>query len=259
MERESKNIDPHVAELVKQAEGILADPEEVYDLAGKRFALRCVELEPFLTSDTFRLGVVGNPNRGKTTYAHSCYQALKMYGFPTSYSDLDIYSVSGQAISGQVRWEERPKRPKPSPREVRESIKAHEKAGPGMVVGDFPGKVDDPYQRDRLKATDLAIVLGVNIADRRGWQELVTGSEVPALWLRSQLDRTLRYPLDPTIYALNREPKHTDLDVLTSLTKILEVVAEMRDVSLSDPWPFFTEAERVVLEEVLDFQFAPFA
>jgi len=259
MEREGTNTDPRVAELVKQAEGILAVPEEVYDLAGKRLALRCVELEPFLTSDTFRLGIVGNPNRGKTTYAYSCYQALKIYSFPTSYFDLDIHSASGQAISGQLRWEERSKNPNPSPREVRESIKAYEEVGPGVVVGDFPGKVDNPYQQDRLKVVDLAIVLGVSMADRGGWQEVVAESGVPALWLRSQLDRILRYPLDPTIYALNREPKPTDLGVLTSLTRILEVVAETKDVSLSNPWPFFTEAERVVLEEVLDFQFAPFA
>lgn len=252
-------IDPRVTELVKQTEGILASPEEVYNLAGKRLVLRCVELGPFLTPDTFRLGIVGNPNRGKTTYAYSCYQALEMYRFPAAYFDLDIYSVSGLAISGQVRWEERPKRSKPSITEVRESIRAYKEAGPGIVVGDFPGRVDNLYQLDRLEAVDLVMILDVSIADRRGWQELVGKSGVPALWLRSQLDKTPRYPLNPTVYALNREPKPTDLDVLTSLTRILEVVAEMKGVSLSSPWSFFSEAERVILEEVLDFNFAPLA
>lgn len=259
MERDDINTNPRVTELVKQAEGILADPEGVYDLAGKRLALRCVELEPFLTPDTFRLGIVGNPNRGKTTYAYSCYQALEMYRFPAVYFDLDIYSVSGLAISGQVRWEERPKRSKPSMTEIRELIRGYKEAGPGIVVGDFPGRVDSPYQLDCLKAVDLAIILGVSTADRKAWQELVGKSGVPALWLRSQLDKTPSYPLDPTVYALNREPKPTDLDVLTSLTRILEVVAEMKGVSLSSPWSFFSEAERMILEEVLDFNFAPFA
>lgn len=259
MERKNTGIDPRVAELVRRAENILSEPERVYDLVGRRLALRCVELEASFSLDAFRLGVVGNPNRGKTTLAYSYYRALEIYGFPTAYFDLDIYSYSGLAISGEVDWEKRPKRSDAPQKEVEESILAFREAGPGIVIGDFPGRVDNLYQLDRLKTVDLAIILGVSIDDRRGWQELIGKSGVSALWLRSQLDKTPSYPLDPTLYGLDREPKPADLDVLTSLTRILEVVAKMKGVSLSSPWPLFTEAERLILEEVLDFNFAPLA
>lgn len=258
MERKSIGTDSRVAELVRQAENILSEPERVYDLVGKRLALCCVELKAPFSLNAFRLGIVGHPNRGKTTLAYSYYQALETYGLPTAYFDLDIYSYSGRAISGEIDWRERSKRPDAPRKEVEESILAFREVGPGVVIGDFPGKVDNLYQLRRLEAVDLAIVLGVSRNDREGWQELIGKSGISSLWFRTQLDKTPRYPLDPTLYGLNRKPKTTDLGVLTSLTRILEVAAEMKGVSLSNPWPLFDEAERLILEELLDFNFASF-
>jgi len=256
MERKNTSIDPR--ELTKQAKDILSEPEQIYGLAGKRFALRCAELESSLGSNAFRLGIVGNPNRGKTTLAYSYYRALEIFGLPTAYFDLDIYSYSGLAISGEIDWEKRPKRLDASQKEVEGSILAFKGIDSGMVIGDFPGRADNLYQLNRLRAVDLAIVLGTDVADRSDWQELVEKSGTSFLWLRSRLNGALCYPFDPTIYALDRKPRPAGLDVLISLTRILEVVAEIRGVSLSDPWSPFTEAERLILEEVLDLNFAPF-
>lgn len=259
MLKEGPYGDPHIAELVVQSRKILDNPEYVFDLAGKRLALRCVELEPYFASHTFRLGIIGNSNRGKTTYAYSSYLALQNYRFPSRYADLDIYSYTGRAIRGQIGWENWPKRTDAPKKEVLESVREFRNAGPGIVIGDFPGKPDKPYQPYRIKAVDMTVLLGNDSLDRSKWERLVTISRKPSLWLRSQPDSIRRYPLDPTLYDLQRIPKPGGLDVMTSLTRIMEVIARIVNVPLRNPWKIFTEPERVVLEEVLDFEFAPYA
>lgn len=253
--------DPHIRYLVTEGEKILHSPERVLDLAGRRAALRMVDVEDYFRDHTFRLGIVGNPNRGKTTYAYSLYTSLKDSMFPAHYVDLDIYSQSGPAIAGRIAWDERPKRNDAPKRDVMESLRKFKNVQPGLVIADFPGRADNPYQPRRAKALDMAVLLGDDPTDRDKWMRILEHAHKPYLWMRTRPDGKRTYPLDPTIYHLDREPKPHSLDITTSQTRILEVIANMRDIPLHDIWKMgiFTEPERMILEEVLDFEFAPYA
>lgn len=264
--KEGQSSNPHVNWLVHEGGKILADPEWVHELAGRRLAFRLVELEDHFSTHSYRLGIVGNPNRGKSTYAYSCYETLNNYHFPTHYVDLDIYAPSGMALTGEADWQKRLKRIDAPKEEVLASIAAFRTTGPGIVFGDFPGLPDKPYQPRRVRAADMAVVLGDNPADRAKWLARLSKAKKNALWLRTRADRIRDYPLDPTIYELNRESRANSLDVVTSLTRILEVIAKNVGISLANVWEKlpngrtpFSEPERLVLAEILDFEFAPFA
>lgn len=259
VKKEISHRDSKIAWLFQEGQKILSDPERVFELVGKRLALRVVELEKYFATNTFRLGIVGNPNRGKTTYAYSCFSLLQNYRFPTQFVDMDIYSYSGNAIAGKIRWEDRPKRSDAPKKDVTESINVLRKAGPGIVIADFPGRPDNEYQPDRLKEFDLVMLLGNNRKDRKRWDAQVTKANVSSLWLRTQADKKLQYPIDPTIYDLNREPKPYGLDVMTSLTRVMEVIGRMVGIPVPNPWGLFSEPERLILEEMLDFKYAPLA
>ncbi len=250
--------DPAIRSLVAESRKIWSDTDAVYDLAGRRFALRCAELEPYFRSRTFRLGIIGNPNRGKTTLAFSAHKTFGLYGFPSQYVDLDIYTHSGRAISGEIGWAQRPKRADAPRREVLESVRRFRKARRGIIVGDFPGRPDNPYQGERLKAVDMALVLGDNPKERLTWLAMAAKVGKPATWLRTNEAYTRKFPMDPTVYNLNRDVHPATLDLLTALTRILENVARLVGVKTADPGAFFSEPERVILEEVLDFEFAPY-
>lgn len=263
---EGLHRDPHVNWLVLEGRKILADPERVHELAGRRLAFRLVELEDHFSTHSYRLGIVGNPNRGKSTYAFSCYETLSNYRFPTHYVDLDIYAPSGLALSGEEDWKKRVKRPIAPKEEVLDSIREFRSTGPGIIFGDFPGLPDKPFQPRRVRAVDMAIVLGDNPTDRAKWLDRLTKAKKNALWLRTRPDQTRTYPLDPTIYALNRKPRPNSLDIVTSLTRILEVIAKQIGIPLANIWERlpngnlpFTEPERLVLADILDFEFAPYA
>ncbi len=256
-----KIIDSEVAELAEESREILSSPARVGDLACRRFALRCVQLKEHFENNVFRLGVVGNPNRGKTTYAYSCYRNLKLFHFPSSYTELDIYSPSGEAIAGRIGWNERIIRSTANEEEVRQSINEYLKVSKGIAIADFPGRPENPYQPDRLGELDLALILGSNIKDQEKWRQVVSSVGVSWTWLNTRLNPGPRLQINPTIYGLRREPKPFALDIIVSLTRILEIAAEMNGVPLVDIYEEypgeFSEAERVVLEETLDFEFAP--
>ncbi len=266
MLKEGPHRDPHVNWLVHEGGRILADPERVQELAGRRLAFRLVELEDHFRTHSYRLGIVGNPHRGKSTYAYSCYETLSDYHFPAHYVDLDIYSPSGLANSGHHDLANRPKRTDAPKEEVLASIRGFRATGPGIVFGDFPGLPDKPYQPRRIKAVDMAIVLGDDSSDRGKWLERLSKAKKDALWLRTRSDNVRAYPLDPTIYALDRKPRPNSLDVVTSLTRILEVIGKKIGIPLANVWEKlpngripFSEPERMVLAEILDFEFAPYA
>lgn len=264
--KEGPSSNPHVNWLVHEGGKILTDPERVHELAGRRLAFRLVELEDHFSTHSYHLGIVGNPNRGKSTYAYSCYETLSNYHFPTHYVDLDIYAPSELAIRGKADWKERLKRSIAPKEEVLDSIRGFRATGPGIVFGDFPGLPDKAYQPRRVRAVDMAVVLGDNPADRAKWLERLTKAKKSALWLKTRPDHVRTYPLDPTIYALNRKPRANSLDIVTSLTRILEVIAKNVGIPLANVWEKlpngkipFSEPERLVLTEILDFEFAPFA
>lgn len=258
--------DPKIDFLFEQSKKILRDPEHMYDLAGRRFALRLLELQDHFKDHSFRIGIVGKPNRGKSTYAYSCFRTLALYKFPTQYVDLDIYSNSGLALRGIVKWKDRPKRPDAPKEETLASIRAYKDTRPGIIFGDFPGRPDNTYQSKRVRASDMAIVLGDNPEDREAWHRIVTKTHTPSLWLRTRADTKHTYPIDPTIYGLKRIPKPGGLDVMTSLTRILEVAARQLGLPLINLWkPLpngvipFSDPEQLILREVLDFEYAPYA
>jgi hypothetical protein len=259
---DARNLDLDLFMFVDEGNEILADPERVHELAGRRLALRCVELESFFQSQVFRIGIVGNPDRGKTTYAYSCFKTLEVLGFPTSYTDLDIYSACGVSISGRVPWEHRPRNRNPTPEEVEANIQAYKQVTSGIAIADFPGMARDRYQQQRLGLVDLAIVLShfYNL-DRREWDEVIDTAGVSSTYLETRQESQPRMVNLPSVYNLNRQPRPLEIDIMVSVTKILEIAAEMKDVPLVDIYErypdAFSQAEIIILEEVLDFEFAP--
>ena len=174
-----------------------------------------IELEDHCRTRPYLLGIVGNPNKGKSTYAYSCYETLGNYHFPTHYVDLDIYAPSGLAISGEENWKTRLKRSDASKEDILASIARFRATGPGIVFGDFPGLPDKPYQPRRVRAVDMAIVLGDDPADRAKWLDRISKVKQNALWLRTRPDDIRVYPLHPTIYDLNRKSRPNSLTMET--------------------------------------------
>ncbi|MCH7730140.1 hypothetical protein IID21_01260 [Patescibacteria group bacterium] len=247
-------------DLAEEAHKILEDQKLVYDLAGKRLALRTVELEAYLSQpeNTFRLAIVGPPNRSKTTYAYSVYSVLKKYDLSTHYLDLDLYTESGLAISGMIDWAQRTKRTleEVGEEKILESIKTFGNLKGGIVVGDFPGKIDDPYQTQRLKQTELAIILAKDHEEIKEWSDLCSTLGVKYRWLISETEPPLKYEiLYPSFYNLTRNVRFSPM-ILVSVTSILEEIAAIRNITLSNVGAHFSQPERVVLEEVLDFHFS---
>lgn len=255
---EIPNFNPQA--LADEARKILENRELVYDIAGRRLALVAIGLKDYLSrpGNTFHLAIVGNPNRSKTTYAYSCYEVLEAYGVPSSYHDLDIYTLSGKAIAGEIAWDQRVKRSlrEISETEIVQSIQSYRKDQSGVVIADFPGKLDDPYQTERLKGSDLAIVLGRNREEIRRWEKLCEDSGVGHRFLISETQPPLPYTiLYPSFFNLTREPRFSPM-LLVSVTSILQQIAEMRGLSLPEWEGYFNKAESVVLREVLDFTFS---
>ncbi|MFX1537554.1 MAG: hypothetical protein ACFFDI_25410 [Promethearchaeota archaeon] len=243
-------------ELAYQALEILNDRDRIYDLAGRRFAFYCVQVEEYFNQHCFRLGVLGNPNRGKTTFVASSVGALSVYGIQAIYADLDVYTQSGLAMFGMIGWEDRPKNHDLSEEVVLKNIQRYSELSSGLVVADFPGRFDNPYHADRLASTDLALILAKTEKERLGWIELAENTNTPWLWLESKRKFRVAPPILPFIFGLDRTA-NWDVKIFVILTRVIQAIAIMREISLIHPWPFFTEAERVVLEEVLDFLCAP--
>ena len=255
---EIPNFNPQA--LAEEARKILENRELVYDIAGRRLALVASNLNDYLSrpENTFHIAIVGNPNRSKTTYAYSCYEDLEEYGVPSSYHDLDIYTQSGKAIAGEIAWNQRIKRSlrEISETEITKSIQSYHKDQSGVVIADFPGKLDDPYQIERLKGSDLAIVLGRDREEIRRWEKLCSDNNVGHRFLISETQPPLPYTvLYPSFYNLTRKPRFSPM-LLVSVTSVLQQIAEMRSLNLPGWERYFNKAELVVLREVLDFTFS---
>lgn len=246
--------------LAEEARKILESRDLVYDLAGRRLALTATQLQDHLSrpENTFHLAIAGSPNRSKTTYAYSCYEVLKAYNLPTSYHDLDLYTQSGKAISGEIDWSRRIKRGlEEIPKEkVTQSIRAFLEDRPGVAIADFPGRLNDPYQTDRLRGADLAIILGRDREEVRGWDKLCSNVGVRHRFLISETKPPLPYAiLYPSFFNLTRTVRFSPM-MLVSVTSILQEIAQIRGLKIS-PWEsYFSKAERVVLSEILDFTFS---
>lgn len=206
--------------LAAQAQEILNNPEEVYDLVGKRLALTSAILHKhFLNpTNTFRLAVVGNPNTGKTTFAYSIAKILELYQTPTTYVDLDIYTESGRAISGEIKWEERRKRDlEEIPLdETLGSIDKFANAKPGIIIGDFPGRITNEFQGRRLKQANLALILALNEQDLSHWVNLCSKNEVGYIHAISKQSFTPEAPIHPQVHSLHRQ-----IQINTSLSPLL--------------------------------------
>lgn len=245
--------------LASQAGEILKNPERVYDLVGRRLALTSIALKNhFLdTKNTFRLGVIGNPNVGKTTYSYSISKILELYKTPTTYIDLDVHTESGRAMSGEITWEERRKRKSDEIplEEVNENIAKFANAGPGIVIGDFPGRISNEFNPQRLKRANLALIFGRNYSDVIPWMDFCTKCNVGYRFAISREDLSLKVPIYPQVDDLNRKFQITT-PLMASATSILLEASKLTDGPKINFDNFFSQPELVVLEEVYDFLFS---
>ena len=258
--------DRKIEELVRQTETIIKDPNSLYDVVGKRLAFRSAELQRhFLDpSNKITFGILGNPNSGKTTFAYSCFRILDVYGLPAHYHDLDVYTRSGDAMAGKVSWQQRTKKTQEQvgPEGVQHSIQELKEVAGGIVIADFPGMIDDPFQKMRLKAIDLAIIFVKTIDELDEWTTLCSGVNRGFRFLITH--RTFPNFMQPVEEEQAVMPIISDMDrrvvfnpaTLTITTSILEEAAVLTHAPKSNYHAFFTQAELTVLEEFLDPMFS---
>jgi hypothetical protein len=255
-------VDKKVRGLAAEAGKIIRDYDRLYDITGKRLAFWGMELKKHFDDPANKLvfGVVGYPNTDKTTLAYSCAKILQLYDVSSTYCDLDVYTFSGKAIEGQINWDDRPKqtRDKVGIEIVQQSIEALHKIQKGIVIADFPGMIEDPYQPLRLNAINYAIILAkdegeleewINLcsAENTGFRFLFTHKQTETLQLKLfKMDARL-----PAIASMNRQAI-VNVATLSVATGILEEAADMTKAPKSKYHNYFTEAELTALEEILD-------
>jgi len=264
--------------MAQESLAILNDSEKVYDLAGKRLALRCLNIAPFFDDleNPFRLGIIGPSNRGKTTFTWDLYSLLLAYwpsqlGILPTVHDLDIFTNSLPAAAGIIKWKDRKKNPHPSPEEERASIAEFRTLRGGIIIADVPGKLTGDYTPHRVAACHAVVILVDSIKEIPAWRKLTTESGIPAAWLISDPKHkgpvATKRVIHPTVFDLNREPRPFRVSLITTLTRILEMIARSRNIPLLNIWslidpdtndPAFSKAERILLQEYLDFYYAPF-
>lgn len=248
--------DPNFKLLVRESEKILENPEEVYDLAGKRLALRGLQLKEHFSKpeNTVRFAVVGNSNLGKTTYSYTVAQILDLYSIPVNYVDLDLHTQSGLAMAGVTNSWVTTRAEIPED-EINKSIKDFAQSGPGIVLGDFPGRLENPHQVNRLKTSSLALIFALNLKERDEWAELCDKAGVGFRWVISRRSTSLQGPLYPQTVGLERRVIFS-ASILASATSIVEEAAQITNAPKSTYQNFFSQPELVVLEEVLDFLYS---
>ena len=241
--------------LASQAHDILQNPEVVYDLTGKRLALISALTQNHFTDikNGFRLAIVGNPNTGKTTFSYSVSEILKLYRVPCTYIDLDLYTNSGKAISGEIEWKERNKRSADNipEAEIMKNIKDFSSPRIGITIGDFPGKINNEFQPQRLKGVNLALILAHNKQDADKWMDLCSTNGIRFRFLISEDDHIL-YP-----QAVDFKRKTVfSIPNLIYATSVLKEAVEKTNGPKIPFDSFFSQPELVILEEVLDFKFS---
>lgn len=253
------NLESTAKKWAGEARKILEDPESVYNLAGRRLALiSVISKEHFLKPEnTFRVAVVGNPNLGKTTYSYSIAKILELYGTTCSYFDLDVYTQSGSAISGTIEWAKRLKREPPEikPEDIKQNINTFGQKRPGIIIGDFPGRIEDKYQIRRLKKADLALILASDLTEKNKWAELCDKAGIGYRWVMSYPHINTNAPFYPQIYDLERKV-NTTTSMIISATSLLMEVTDLTGFGPVNYQNFFTNPELIILEEALDFHFS---
>lgn len=253
-------FNPKVDSLVNESRKILNDPNRVFELAKTRLFFLATELLDHFNKpeNTFRIAVIGDTNLGKTTFAYSVFNILRNHcSFPAYYIDLDLHTESGSAISGKIKWEERRKRTQKEipPQKIHDSINLFAKSGPGITLGDFPGRIDNPSQIERLNQANLALIFALDKGGKDQWARLCTKAGIGYRWVISRTTPSLENPIYPQITGLRRRVIF-DTEITTSVTSILEEAAEMTGAPKSVYENIFTQAELVVLQEYLDFLFS---
>lgn len=254
--------DDNARKWAQEAGKILDDPVKVFKLIFRRIEiLKACLIEPLSREENAtRVAVVGYPNRGKTTFAYSVAQILDGLGFPANYVDLDIYTQSGLAMSGEVSWSNRPKNDfKKNPSQEMQNqnrvLKSYTETKPGIVIGDCPGRIDNPSNKLFLKNSDFAVILCANLTEMNAWAKLCSEAGVGHFWLISKPKIDMNPPIYPQISKLNRQTK-LDYQTMIAATDLLFLFADIRNIQVPEYENFFTNPELVVLEEHLDFLFS---
>jgi len=245
--------------LNSEVRRLLKRPEEIGDLLGRRLALIAGLTQGHFTDprNTFRIAVIGDPNLGKTTYSYSVAKILEMYGTPSSYFDLDVYTESGRAISGEKGWQERRKRSltQIKRREIKENIRKFGKIKPGIVIGDFPGMSSDKFQVERIHMANMALIFAGDYKHLDPWIKLCTRAHIYHRFLISRPKFSMEPPIYPQINRLYRKPI-SNLPLIASATSLLLESNEMTHGPKIEIGMHFNDAERTILEEIFDFYFS---
>ena len=229
-----------MAEMGSRLEGVIPNETEsgsplhetewFRNLAWSDFLDVAAQVKPLLERNTIRLGIVGDPNRSKSLMAWDFYQLALAAGLPAYHCDLDLWSPSRGVFEGLNTWENRPKRKRGevTDEEIRNSINGLSDLGPGLVVVDFPGLVDEPSQLDRLRAVNLALILENGPEEGIKWLMPLITTRTPFAWMTTSpglgVEEIEGIRGGHSVYGIDRNIDRIHISEVVALTMMLEWV-----------------------------------
>jgi hypothetical protein len=208
----------------------LHETEWFRNLIWRDYLSEVAEIKLLLERDTVRLGVIGDPNRSKSLLAWDFFQLATAAGLPVYYRDLDLWSPSLGVFEGRNTWEDRPKRQRGevTDEEIRKSIDGLSDLGPGLVVADFPGLVDEPSQQDRLRAVDMALLLESDPGEGLKWLRPLVKTRTRFAWMITSpslgVEEIENAQGGHSLYGVDRKIDKVHVSEVVALTMMLECI-----------------------------------
>jgi hypothetical protein len=245
-----RHSDREVESRYSRIKDTLSSPDKTYSLVQTVLSFYATQLKKH-TDSHFRIGIIGNPNRGKTTFAYNLHLLLQQLDIGTQYHDLDLYTRSGLAISGQLSWEDRPKVKSLDEAAITQSIAAFQSSSQQFAIADFPGMAESVGQGQRLHAVDLAVLLTTaQHGDQAAWLELADETQTKALVFA---------PLQSDHYAfvegsqtfLPREMSNSlHLETMIAAAHIIDQSAQAKGITLPGAWPYIGNDMKSLYKEL---------
>jgi len=174
--------------------------------------------------------VIGGPRgSGKSTLVASVYRQLECQGVSVGLHEVDVYSDTIPCILGQKPWEERIKKKhawfNPTIKRRIEEFAADRR---GLVLGDLPGKVTNPFLPRMVEPAHQAIIVARDWGTMEAWQKFFAAQGIPVVLrivsYQGELPEDRALPKDALLVGnLNRSVVQTP-----EIVRVAERIASVR-------------------------------